>query len=132
MRFSSLLVLVVCVSVILKSVELKVLMERSWGHPFKEIQAVLLVLLLMLFERVCDVKRMPSEASVLLVKISAKVVSFGSDKCLMRTFLMLIIMFGVMSGLNPVMISELFSCCQYEAVGLPSSGILMCVWQEYI
>jgi hypothetical protein len=59
----------------LKSVGLKTLMVSCCGHPLMEIQTEMLVFLLMLFDSVLDVKRMPSEASVLLVNISANEVS---------------------------------------------------------
>ena len=74
------------VSVMWYSAGLKMLMLSCWGHPFTLIHLVSLDLSLRLFESVGDVKRMPSEASVLLVKISANLVSMLSSRILIRCF----------------------------------------------
>lgn len=66
----------------------------------------------LLFDSVWDVKRIPSEASVLLVKISANAVSVLRFRYWIRCFLEARMVLGVMSRLKPVIMSELLSSCQ--------------------
>ena len=100
------------VPVMWNSVGLNMLMLSCWGHPFTLIHTVSLDLSLRLFESIGDVKRMPNDASDLLVKISANLVSLLSLRIWIRCFFKSMMVLGVMSGLKPVMMSEFRSRCQ--------------------